>query len=158
MAASSTIRSVTKLTRRPAATLMTSLWSWTRTCHMSAAAVEEELEKRISDKQAKVEATLYLEGMEASELKSLLPLVQQHLSVVMAREAVFKHLASEATEPVYKQVRVGHYAKVTFQGYEASELESLYACAEQHTSVPAPKENENVQLLFDVNFKERLRT
>lgn len=74
-----------------------------------------ELKGSLSDKQAKIEAILSLEGLEASELKTLLPIVQQHFnsSLVELRKAVHKHMEADASKSLDKGVLVGTHTEVS---------------------------------------------
>ncbi|KAI3682739.1 hypothetical protein L1987_82941 [Smallanthus sonchifolius] len=101
-----------------------SLWS------MGGADLECEPTKRISDKLTKIVTTLILEDLEASEIKTLLPLIQQHLNVVEARRVVHNYMVSERPD---KQVRVVSHAKVALEGFRESEMETLRPCTEQYT-------------------------
>ncbi|KAI3682740.1 hypothetical protein L1987_82944 [Smallanthus sonchifolius] len=96
---------------------------------MTGADLEDEQTKRITDKQTKIVRTLILEGLEASEIKTMLPLIQQHLNVE-ARKVVHKHIVSKRLD---KQIRVASHAKVALEGFRESEMETLCPCTEQYT-------------------------
>lgn len=84
----------------------------TRSCAKVVDSDDELLKKRFSNKQAKIVTTFFLEGLEASEMKTLLPLLHQQLNVDEARKALNQNL-SLARETLDKKVRVACYAKVS---------------------------------------------
>ncbi|KAK1431079.1 hypothetical protein QVD17_14296 [Tagetes erecta] len=68
-----------------------------------------ELKGSVSDKQAKIQTGFTLEGFEASELKTLLPVVQQQInsSLVELRKVVRQHLDANGVKYVDEGVLVG---------------------------------------------------
>ncbi|KAM0051487.1 hypothetical protein Hdeb2414_s0007g00237101 [Helianthus debilis subsp. tardiflorus] len=114
---------------------------------------DDEMAKGTFDKHAKVEVSFYLDGFEASELKTLLPLVHQHLRAAGARQAVLNHL--EALGSGCEEAMIGYDANVTLEGYENSEVETLDAACAAHIFAPVERPK-NVHLLVDeVTVKRR---
>lgn len=107
--------------------------------------------KRISDKQAKITTTLILEGLEASEIKTLLPLMHQHLNVGEAKRALNENLSS-ALETLKKLVSVSCYTSVTLEGFKDFEEKPLRPFIQQFTSVDGfepPKDMAIVERVSD---------
>ncbi|KAI3682373.1 hypothetical protein L1987_82309 [Smallanthus sonchifolius] len=128
---------IPSLTRVPSAALTRRLWSWTQMFSPV--------------KRIKIEASLILEGFEASELKTLLPLLQQHLSAAQAKKVVNKYVVPHPNR--HTQRRMGAKTSVTVQGFEGSELEDLYTWADQHTHVTVDKERGGYTETFIPFFK-----
>ncbi|KAK1428882.1 hypothetical protein QVD17_17722 [Tagetes erecta] len=119
-----------------------------------------ELKGSVSDKQAKIHAILTLEGLEASELKTLLPVVQQHInsSLVELSKVVHKHLDANGVKGLDEGVLVGTHTEVVVEGFNDSETRSLRRFVEQRWNLPGyyemPKDTANVTHHWSGFFKK----
>ncbi|KAK1408828.1 hypothetical protein QVD17_40909 [Tagetes erecta] len=140
------------ITSRPIATVIKrSLQGcWTRTCHTAA---EDVKMKKISDKQLLFQATLLLDGVEACELKSVLSLVQKHMSVLETRRAVTNHLTCNKTKEPLNDIGIFCHTQVLHGGYEASDVKTtIEPWIERHTTFPL-EDPETVYVSAGFKFK-----